>query len=670
MSLRYLLPVAGAAATLLLVGGSTAATPSSGTVSLTSTSTSWQGIHYDTAANVAGEVTDPCPPASLDPDNTLCDHYTVTVDVPPSLWSSNIGGATATISWGSADNDFDLYVYKADGSFVGQSISSNTTSERVVISEASRTYEIRVAPFTVVDSDYTGNVTLNAAPASPAPSLGGPASYHGVVVSGANPDAASQNTPLKLRKSDIPQFQFVDTGFQAAKPTLGVDKTGTAFYAAATFDGINGSAHTTVIRSKDSGLTWQSVQPTIADTDTHPETLDPYVYLEPDSGRVFDIDLFGENQLVGLPLGAELSFSTDQGARWTTSALSIPGLNDHQTLFAGPTPVGNPALVPLDPTFPKVLYFCVNQVADTACAHSLDGGLTWSPTGEPAFTGFDPAVTDPGIAGVPSACGGLQGHLAADGAGRLFLPKAHCGRPWLAISDDGGIIWRRVLVSSQIKTAAGDPAVTVDPAGNVYYVWWDDKHHLAYLSISRDHGATWSAPRMITPPGVYEVNFPTITAGQTGKIALTFPGTPVNDRTSATRPWNSYVVLSTDALSANPTFYSNIANPANDPVYRGTASGAADGCSTSSTSRSRRPPGWSGRRPSTRALRRTAATPPPGRARPTCAGSRSSSSRVPLSACSPAAGRSADSCSSGGGAPPPPPTASANRARDRAVIER
>jgi len=417
---------------------------------------------------VAGEATDPCPPASLDPGNTLCDHYTVTVDVPSSFWSSNIGDATVTISWGSADNDFDLYAYKADGSFVGQSIQGNTTSERVVISEASGTYEIRVAPFTVVDSHYTGNVTLNAAPNSPAPSLGGPATYHGVVVSGANPDVAPQNTRLKLRKSDIPQVQFVDTGFQAAEPTLGVDKTGTVFYAAATFDGINGSAHTTVIRSKDSGLTWQSVQPTIAGTDKHPETFDPYVYLEPDSGRVFDIDLFGENQLVGLPLGAELSFSTDQGASWTTSALSIPGLNDHQTLFAGPTPVGNPALVPLDPTFAKVLYFCVNQVADTACAHSLDGGLSWSPTGEPAFTGYDPAVTDPGLAGVPSACGGLQGHLAADSQGRLFLPKAHCGRPWLAISDDGGLTWRRVLVSNQIKTAAGDPAVTVDPAGNLY----------------------------------------------------------------------------------------------------------------------------------------------------------------------------------------------------------
>ena len=207
------------------------------------------------------------------------------------------------------------------------------------------------------------------------------------------------------------------------------------------------------------------------------------------------------------------------------------------------------------------------------CAHSLDGGLTWSPTGEPAFTGVDPAVTDPGLLGVPGACGGLHGHLATDNEGRLFLPKEHCGYPWIAVSSDGGLTWTRTRVSNQIKIAENDPQVAVDPAGNVYYTWWDDKHQLPYLSISRDHGKTWSTPLMIAPPGVHEVNFPTIAAGETGKIALTFPGTPVNNRDDATRPWNSYVVVSPDALSDDPTFYSNIANPANDPVYRGNCLG-------------------------------------------------------------------------------------------------
>ena len=37
---------------------------------------------------------------------------------------------------------------------------------------------------------------------------------------------------------------------------------------------------------------------------------------------------------------------------------------------------------------------------------------------------------------------------------------------------------------------------------------------------------------MIAPPGVKEVNFPTITAGDAGHIALTFPGTMVGTATT------------------------------------------------------------------------------------------------------------------------------------------
>jgi hypothetical protein len=68
--------------------------------------------------------------------------------------------------------------------------------------------------------------------------------------------------------------------------------TGTAFYAAATFDSVINEAHTLVMRSTDSGLTWQVTQPHVGDTqiDAHPQTLDPYVYVDEASGRVFDVD--------------------------------------------------------------------------------------------------------------------------------------------------------------------------------------------------------------------------------------------------------------------------------------------------------------------------------------------------------------------------------------------
>jgi hypothetical protein len=91
--------------------------------------------------------------------------------------------------------------------------------------------------------------------------------------------------------------------------------------------------------------------------------------------------------------------------------------------------------------------------------------------------------------------------------------------------------------------------------------------------VSRDHGRHWGTPIMIAPPGVNETNFPTIDVGDPGRIAITFPGsTSTLGHKDTTRPWNSYVVVSTNALSSDPLFLSNIANPKNDPVARGDCS--------------------------------------------------------------------------------------------------
>ena len=82
---------------------------------------------------------------------------------------------------------------------------------------------------------------------------------------------------------------------------------------------------------------------------------------------------------------------------------------------------------------------------------------------------------------------------------------------------------------------------------------------------------------MIAPPGVFEVNFPTITAGHAGRIAISFPGSPVNDKNDNRRPWNQYVVVSTDALSPDPLFVWATGNDTADPVHRGLCLGRCGG---------------------------------------------------------------------------------------------
>jgi hypothetical protein len=399
---------------------------------------------------------------------------------------------------------------------------------------------------------------------------GGFAAYHAVKVKENDADVVPHNKAVAYKGQKL-AFTQSYVGRQAAEPTIGVDQRGRVYFPASTFDALPSqspanNAHTILLSSGDQGRSWRSVQPTVAGQDGHPASLDPYVYVDPKTGRIFDIDL--------ALAGSELSYSDDSGETYTTVPLtSTTGANDHQTLFAGPPPAGNPTLIPTDPKFKRIVYYCVNSVAVVGCAHSIDGGQTFSQAGSPPFpTGFS---TTNGF-----VCGSLHGHGVADSKGRIFLPQGRCGIPTLAVSEDGGLTWTDSVVSPGVKASFVQTSVAVDSADNLYYTWWDDLHHLPYLSVSRDHGKTWGPSMMIAPPGVHEVNWPTIDAGDPGRIAITFPGTTaVNDDddtkppTDATRPWNAYVVVSTNALSSNPLFLSNIANDKYDPVHRGNCSG-------------------------------------------------------------------------------------------------
>ena len=160
------------------------------------------------------------------------------------------------------------------------------------------------------------------------------------------------------------------------------------------------------------------------------------IYVDPTTGRVFNFDLEGACNF--------LNYSDDKGASWTTNPLACGNIVvDHKTIVTA-RPTSLPTV-----GYPNVVYWCSNRVADSTCGRSLDGGITWTATGTPAYTGYDPAAG--------GLCGGLTGHLAADPDGRIFLPKGHCGHPWVAISDDEGTTWTRVQVSNVSATEGREP---------------------------------------------------------------------------------------------------------------------------------------------------------------------------------------------------------------------
>ncbi|MEA2433546.1 MAG: hypothetical protein QOG54_1003 [Actinomycetota bacterium] len=336
------------------------------------------------------------------------------------------------------------------------------------------------------------------------------------------------------------------------EPTLGLTKTGDIFYTA-----FQTNTRIEVAHSGDGGKTWDLKSPQVGGRNVHLLSLDPYLYVDKTTDRIFNIDL--------TVACAYLSFSDDNGKTWLTNpaACSRP-VNDHQTLFAGP-PVLSPTV-----GYPNIVYYCWNDVGSSSCAKSLDGGVNFTGTGAPAYPGVDPVAGGQGDA----FCGGLHGHGYVGPDGTLLLPKGHCGQPWLAISHDEGATWTRVQVANN-GVADHEAKAVMDKKGNIYYAYVG-RDRMPYLTVSRDGGEKWSKPFAIGPPGLKEANLPAMDVGGPGKLAIVYMGSENSpfkpdsekDPSYAKTTWNGYMTLVSNALSDEPLFYTSTVNDKNDPLIR------------------------------------------------------------------------------------------------------
>lgn len=383
------------------------------------------------------------------------------------------------------------------------------------------------------------------------------------------------------------------TNFSSVEPTIGVTRSGAVFFdQAGSLDG--GIA---LARSRDGGVTWDRVTPTQAGQATHATTLDPFLYVDPATGRIFMDDLLTTSCAI-------LSWSDDDGATWAHAATGCTE-QDHQSLFAGPPVTSAPS------GYPRMLYRCSFNVGfagdlttTITCQRSTDGGLTWVQTGAPPYTAD--AAQSTGKLGLPGHCVMGVGHGATDPKGRILLPAGYCMQPWLAISGDEGATWTRVQVATNGMTqyagcaAYDDAGVGADANGTLYY-GWVAADRLPYLATSRDGGATWSAPRSLAFPGLREAALPQMAVRADGAIAMAFygsttsPGQPWPSLTSAqceellgagegifeqagqlppdpryrNVTWNAYLVTSPEAGATDPVLFAAQANADGDPMARG-----------------------------------------------------------------------------------------------------
>jgi hypothetical protein len=404
----------------------------------------------------------------------------------------------------------------------------------------------------------------NPAPTDEAPSVGNPSQvYSPGAVGNATADAALPGDAPAPRGLGLPMG--IEKGY-TFEPTIGVTSGGDLFVSR--YAGDFGTDWISVVRSQDGGRSWEDVTGNVGPVSSPPQSNDPYVYVDESTDRVYNLDM------QGLQCNW-VRWSDDAGESWTANPLGCgqPPLLDHPTLFAG-----NPTELQTE-GYENVLYLCVNRVADSACATSLDGGLTWSPF-RTVFKGAEakgtPDAEEPFQSTFENFCGGLHAHGVAAPDGTAYLPKGQCGTPKVAYTEDNGLNWGVSTISEEVDVHGHEVALAVDDQGNLF-AHWIGQDLRPYLASSTDGGETWTDPVDVAPPNVTLADKPTIAAGSDGSVALAYVGTTADadtyDDVPDGEPWHAYITTSVDATQEDPVVATTRANPADDPIARGQCGG-------------------------------------------------------------------------------------------------
>jgi hypothetical protein len=126
---------------------------------------------------------------------------------------------------------------------------------------------------------------------------------------------------------------------------------------------------------------------------------------------------------------------------------------------------------------------------------------------------------------------------------------SHNNEAFLGVSSDGGHTWTDNPIPCSTAGASTDlnhnfPNVSVDPAGNVWYAWPDDRN--IYTAQSTDHGKTWSCSGAVSTNTAQAI-FPWLVATSAG-VDLVYYAAP----TATNQTWSVYFAQNTGGSWAAP----------------------------------------------------------------------------------------------------------------------
>lgn len=509
-----------------MLKSTSSASPPSGTLSSSPSTVNWTGGPY-TGVNVDPST---CPP-SIDTLNFFCDHFILNINLANDFWTSHTGTVTITIKWASGSNDFDLYVFRqSDGQLVGSSTLGNgeTQEQVVLVSPIPGFYEVRVTPFLVTGSTYTGSATLSF-------TSGGPV---------ANPTFPSGG--LAFGPATI-----VDPQRTEGEPLVHIDQAGNIWesgpWGFSTAQGF-------VARSTDSGASFHIVSPNgLRPNPTASGGGDSDIITD-DQGNAYFADLEGL-------LAVGVAVSNDAGNNWRENSLaSTFPLDDRQWLAVD----NGKSAAASDNT----IFLTYRQIPGGSQILSSPGSTgPLDPTGGFVYTN---AATTTFVAG-----GSPCGRLIFDPVLRnLYLPCLRADHVEIAKAHVNP--GQRTNLQFSLVEAPHSPggsvghlfsSLTTDQEGNIFVVWVDTRNQNVYLSSSSDQGTNWSAPLQVNGNPSNTNVMPWAVAGKSGLVDIVFYGTSArgdpnsfpswrnNRQASTSVKWFTYLVQVQGATSSTPTIY-------------------------------------------------------------------------------------------------------------------
>ena len=331
-------------------------------------------------------------------------------------------------------------------------------------------------------------------------------------------------------------------GARGAEPSIGVTSKGNIYF----------QAFEQTMKSADHGKSWKRVEGPLTATDTS----DPYLWVDPVTDRIFQVNM------VSL-VCSHIAWSDDEGATWLGNPMDcgpVP-VNDHIKLATGPW-VGDAEPLAGSPVYPNAVYYAYNKLVGAFMAVSLDGGATF-PILSQMWSSAD------------TGCQSLHGAITTAPDGTVYVPGRCEPGPIVARSHDNGRTWDAAIVGESVGVPEQqkNPEVAVDTQNNAYMTWVG-KDNRTHLIVSKDSGTSWSKPVLVTPPAIGSSIWPSIVAGDPGRVGFMYIGTPDStkepwDVDNSTR-WHLYYTYTLNGLDADPTFVTVQLTPDNDPIQIGT----------------------------------------------------------------------------------------------------